>query len=120
MSKDATIAVFPAMGRVASQHLDDMDAVASMTDEMMSLVAAGDWDGLPTLQAKRDDALRACFAAPLMEENAALAAAKIRRLLEQNERLVEAVTSAKLALSEEMGRSRRDVKAVNSYLSVGA
>ena len=120
MSKDAAVAVFPAVGRVASKHLDEMDAVAMMTDEMMSLVTAGDWDALPALQLKRDDALRACFAAPLTEENSALAAAKIKRLLEQNEKLVAAVTSAKSALAEEMGRTRRDVKAVNSYLSVGA
>ena len=120
MSQDAAIAVFPAVGRLASKHLDDMDAVALMTDEMMSLVAAGDWDALPALQAKRDDALRTCFAAPLTEENSALAAAKIKRLLEQNEKLVAAVTSAKSALAEEMSRTRRDVNAVNSYLSVGA
>jgi hypothetical protein len=56
----------------------------------------------------------------LTEENSALAAAKIKRLLKQNEKLVAAVTSAKSALAEEMGRTRRDVKAVNSYLSVGA
>ena len=120
MNEDRAIVTFPAIGRVASQHLNDMDAVAAMTDQMMSLVAAGDWDALPALQAKRDDALRTCFAAPLTEENSALAAAKIKRLLDQNEKLVAAVTSAKSALAEEMGRTRRDVKAVNSYLSVGA
>ena len=120
MSKDFAIAIFPSVGRVASKHLDDMDAVASLTEEMMSLVTAGDWDALPAMQAKRDDLLRACFAAPLSEENSELAAAKIKRLLEQNEKLVAAVTSAKSALAEEMGRTRRDVKAVNSYLSVGA
>ena len=119
MSKDAAIAIFPAVGRVASKHLDDMDAVASMTDEMMSIVAACDWEALPALQAKRDDALRKCFSMPLLEEHSALAVEKIKRLLDQNEKLVAAVMGAKLALAEEMGRTRRDVKAVGSYLSAG-
>ena len=120
MNAKSAISKFPAVGRLATHQLSGMDSVSTMTDEMMLLVAAGDWDALPALQAKRDDALRACFAAPLTEENSALAAAKIKRLLEQNEKLVAAVTSAKSALAEEMGRTRRDVKAVNSYLSVGA
>jgi hypothetical protein len=120
MNRNSAITFFPAVGRIATQKLAGMDAITLMTDEMMSLVAAGDWDALPALQAKRDDALRACFAAPLTEENSELAVVKIKRLLEQNEKLVAAVTIAKSALAEEMGRTRRDAKAVNSYLSVGA
>ena len=120
MNENEAIAIFPAIGRVASKHLDDMDAIACMTDEMMELVATGDWDALPVLQAKRDAALRACFAAPLNEEYAGIAATKIKRLLDQNEELVASVTGAKSALAEEMARARRDVKAVNNYLSVGA
>ena len=49
-----------------------------------------------------------------------IAATKVKRLLDQNEKLVASVTGAKSALAEEMARARRDVKAVNHYLSVGA
>lgn len=120
MRKEATVAAFPWVGRLDSKHFDDMDAIAVMTGQMMSLVAAGDWDALPALQAKRDNALRACFAAPLAEENSTLAVTKIKALLEQNEKLMVAVTDARMALTKEMARTRRDVKAVNSYLSVDA
>ena len=119
MSPDAAIAIFPAVGRIAAQRLADLDAIEAMTEEMMARVAAGDWEALPELQRERDLALRACFAAPLTEADSATAVARIQHLLKQNEALVAEVTKAKRTLAQDMQRSRRDVKAVSSYLSVG-
>ena len=113
------VAVFPAVGRIASKRLADLDGIASMTDEMMSRVDAGDWEALPDLQRERDLALRACFAAPLTGEDSETVVGRIKDLLRQNEKLVAAVTRAKRQLAQEMQNARREVKAVDSYLSIG-
>jgi len=117
MNKPAAIAIFPAVGRVAERRLAALDEIACMTDAMMGLADAGDWDALPEAQAARDAALRACFSAPLTEDDALVAADKIQRLLRQNEALLGRVTEAKRRLSQDMQRTKQDYKAVRAYLA---
>ena len=117
MMNPSAIAKFPAVGRVAERRLAALDEIACMTEAMMALAAAGDWDALPEAQAARDAALRACFSAPLTDGNALAAADKIQQLLRQNEALVRKVTEAKHKLSEDMQRSKQDYKAVSAYLA---
>jgi len=117
MSNQSAIAIFPAVGRVAERRLAALDEIACMTDAMMALAEEGDWDALPEAQAARDAALRACFSAPLTEEDALIAADKIQRLLRQNEALVGRVTEAKRRLSQDMQRTKQDYKAVRAYLA---
>jgi hypothetical protein len=81
------------------------------------LAEEGDWDALPEAQAARDAALRACFSAPLTEDDALVAADKIQRLLRQNEALLGRVTEAKRRLSQDMQRTKQDYKAVRAYLA---
>ena len=119
MKRDAAIAIFPAVGRIAAQRLADLDAVASMTEQMLTVIEAGDWDALPTLQTERDVLLRACFGPPLSEEDSAAAVVRIKQLLHQNEALVAKVTEAKDQLARDRHRAKRDLKAVGSYLSTG-
>jgi hypothetical protein len=117
MSKQSAIAIFPAVGRVAERRLAALDEIACMTEAMMTLAEEGDWDALPEAQAVRDAALRACFSAPLTDEDALVAADKIQWLLRQNEALVHKVAEAKDKLSQEMQRSKQDYKAVSAYLT---
>ena len=115
-SLSSAIAIFPAVGRVAEQRLAALDEIALMTETMMLLADEGDWDALPEAQASRDAALRACFAAPLTEEDALIAVDKVQRLLGQNELLVGKVMAAKQKLSQDMQRTKKDYKAVSAYL----
>jgi hypothetical protein len=115
--RESSISIFPAVGRVAEQQLSELDVIASMTDEMAQLVADAEWDALPEAQAARDAALRACFSAPLTEDDALVAADKIQALLRQNEALVRKVAEAKDKLSQEMQRTKQDYKAVSAYLA---
>ena len=117
MSNQSAIAIFPAVGRVAERRLAALDEIACMTDAMMALAEEGDWDALPEAQAARDAALRACFSAPLTEDDALVAADKIQRLLRQNEALLGRVTEAKRRLSQDMQRTKQDYKAVRAYLA---
>ena len=117
MNKSSAIAIFPAVGRVAERRLAALDEIACMTDAMMGLAEEGEWDALPEAQAARDTALRACFSAPLTEDDALIAADKIQRLLRQNEALVDKVTEAKRRLSQDMQRTKQDYKAVRAYLA---
>jgi|TARA_B110000240_G_scaffold198262_1_gene257776 hypothetical protein len=117
MSHPSAIAIFPAVGRVAERRLAALDEVACMTEAMMALAEESDWEALPEAQAARDAALRACFSAPLTEDDALVAADKIQRLLRQNEALVGRVTEAKRRLSQDMQRTKQDYKAVRAYLA---
>jgi len=119
MSPDVSVAISPALSRIGTERLTDLDAIASLTDLMMARAEVGDWEALSELQHERDEALRVCFAAPLTEADAATAGVKIHQLLKQNEMLVAEVTQAKRSLAQDMQRTRRDVKAVSSYLLVG-
>ena len=67
--QSAAIALFPAVGKVAERRLAALDEIACMTEAMMALAEEGDWDALPEAQAARDAALRACFSAPLTEDD---------------------------------------------------
>ena len=69
MSHPSAIAIFPAVGKVAERRLAALDEIACMTEAMMALAEEGDWDALPEAQAARDAALRACFSAPLTEDD---------------------------------------------------
>lgn len=120
MNRDVAVLAFPAVGRVAAQHLVEMDNIAAMTEDMLSMVTEGNWDALQAMQEKRDALLRVCFSAPLIEEDSVLAASKIQHLLDQNEELVAAVAKAKAILIKNRNCTRRDIKAVNSYLSLGS
>jgi len=117
MNNGCVIAIFPAVGRVAKRRLETLDEIALMTETMMSLADKGDWEALSNAQANRDAALRACFSAPLTEEDGSVAADKIQRLLRQNELLVLKVSEAKNKLSQEMQRTKQDCKAVSAYLA---
>ena len=117
MSHPSAIAIFPAVGRMAERRLAALDEIACMTEAMMALAEEGDWDALPEAQAARDAALRACFSAPLTDDDALIAADKIQALLRQNEALVRKVAEAKDKLSQEMQRSKQDFKAVSAYLA---
>ena len=120
MKRDAAIAIFPAVGRIAAQRLADLDAVAAMTEQMLEVIDAGEWDALPALQAERDALLRACFGPPLTEDDSTEAVVRIKQLLHQNEALVARVTEAKDQLAKARHRAKRDLKAVGSYLLHGA
>ena len=117
MSYPSSIAIFPAVGRVAERRLAALDEIACMTEAMMALAEESDWEALPEAQAARDAALRACFSAPLTEDTALAAADKIQALLRQNEALVRSVSEAKEKLSQEMQRTKQDYKAVSAYLA---
>ena len=119
VTNEAPIAIFPAVGRIASQRLADLDAVAAMSRQMLEVIDAGDWDALPAIQDERDVLLRACFGPPLTEADSAEAVIRIKQLLQQNQALLTRVTEAKDRLARDRHRAKRDLKAVGSYLSTG-
>ena len=116
---DAPVAIFPAVGRIASQRLSDLDAVAAMSEQMLEVIDAGNWDALPAIQDERDTLLRACFGPPLTEADSAEAVIRIKQLLHQNQTLLTKVTEAKDRLARDRHRAKRDLIAVGSYLSTG-
>ena len=116
MSEHAAIMAFPAVGRIAEKQLSDMDAVASLSDDMLTRVGEGDWDNLIELQARRDDALRACLTPELTGAHSDAARGKIQHLLEQNQRLLSVVNEAKEKLLVEMQQSKQNHRAVSAYL----
>jgi len=116
MSELAAIMAFPAVGRIAEKQLSEMDAVASLSDDMLTRVGEGDWDNLIELQARRDDALRACLTPELTGAHSDAARGKIQHLLEQNQRLLSVVNEAKEKLLVEMQQSKQNHRAVSAYL----
>lgn len=120
MSLNPSVSVFPAVGRIAEQRLIDLDEVAQMTDKMLHWAEAGDWEALVNAQTRRDDVLRACFAAPVLDADTVVVSEKIRELLRLNERLVKKVTEAKQRLSRATHQSRKEVLAAKSYLGASS
>ena len=115
--RDAAVAQFPAVGRIAEQQLSEMDAVRELSQSMLDRVSMGDWEEMLALQSKRDQALRACLKPPIEGEHAEATKVKIQQLLAQNQAILDQVNAAKVRLLDEMRQSQQNHRAVSAYLN---
>lgn len=117
MTRWARIARFPSTGRFAELQLSELDEVSKLSQELLSRVSRRDWDEISELQAKREQALRACLEQPIEGEHVEATKAKIQELLRQNEAILEQVNAAKACLLDEMRESQQNHRAVSAYLT---
>ena len=117
--KDAVITALPCKERNATQVIQGLDIVLGISLEMVGQAEEGRWESFANLESERARILHSNLSSQFPVELSDNAASRLKELIEINESLFELVSNAQEQLATEMNRARRDLSAVERYLSVG-
>ena len=92
--------------------------VLTMTQEMLELADAGDWDSVAEREADRREDLKLCFNAAVEPSNSELVAEALAAVLHLNEELMSRLASARDSVLQQGIAQARTRSAIDSYHDV--
>lgn len=95
-------------------------AVVLLTERMLILAKAGDWEQVSDSERCRQALLADCFESEVQPHNSQLFSEAIAAMLHMNEELVALVQKAKEQVSLNHNNDQRGIRAVSHYLDVSA
>lgn len=93
-------------------------AVVLLTERMLNLGKAGDWDQVSDSERCRQALLKDCFESEVQPHNSQLFSEAIAAMLHMNEELMALLADARREASVSFSEERKGIKAVAHYLDI--
>ena len=93
-------------------------AVVLLTERMLILAKAGDWDQVSDSERCRQTLLNDCFESEVQPHNSQLFSEAIAAMLHMNEELMALLANARREASVSFSEERKGIKAVAHYLDI--
>lgn len=93
-------------------------AVVLLTERMLTLAKAGDWDQVSDSERCRQTLLNDCFESEVQPHNSQLFSEAIAAMLHMNEELMALLAGARREASVTFSEERRGMNAVAHYLDI--
>ncbi len=97
------------------QHIEDLGAALTMTEEMMGVAKDEDWDKLSALEAKRQGLIKSAFARPIPPADSATVAASIRRIQALTRDLISVISQGRDSIADALDTMAKGRRARSAY-----
>ena len=93
-------------------------SIVLLTERMLTLAKAGDWDQVSDSERCRQTLLNDCFESEVQPHNSQLFSEAIAAMLHMNEELMALLANARREASLSFSEERKGIKAVAHYLDI--
>ena len=118
MNSSASEPVF--LAEIERIQRERLAAVVLLTERMLTLAKAGDWDQVSDSERCRQTLLNDCFESEVQPHNSQLFSEAIAAMLHMNEELMALLAQARTEASVSFSREKKGHEAVAHYLNIDA
>ena len=97
------------------QHIEDLGAALTMTEEMMGVAKDEDWETLSALEARRQALIQSAFARPIPTADSAAVAAVIRRIQALTQDLITTINQGRDSIADALDTMAKGRRARSAY-----